>query len=176
MTMAWQRRYPEKARASKRAWALANPEKVKAHRNKSRAKHGDIRHHRRPVYSPETRAIQKMYTAAKRRSKRRGMLCSISTSDIIIPATCPLLGIPLFIGSKITGSNSPTLDRIDNSLGYIPGNVWVISHKANSCKGNLTADEIIQVGLRLKIHLQSLATECVLKSGGHSKQRKSDEQ
>ena len=40
------------------------------------------------------------------------------------------------------GPGSPTLDRIVPSLGYVPGNVVVISHKANSIKSNATAAEI----------------------------------
>ena len=54
------------------------------------------------------------------------------------------------MGAGAQGDNSPTLDRIDNSAGYVPGNVWVISSLANRCKNDLSADEIIMVGTRLK--------------------------
>lgn len=33
-----------------------------------------------------------------------------------------------------------SLDRVDNNLGYIPGNIRVISRKANLLKSSLTLD------------------------------------
>jgi len=38
--------------------------------------------------------------------------------------------------------DSPSVDRIRPELGYVPGNVAVISVKANFIKGNATAAEI----------------------------------
>uniref|UniRef100_A0AB74UMJ1 Uncharacterized protein n=1 Tax=Caulobacter phage BL57 TaxID=3348355 RepID=A0AB74UMJ1_9VIRU len=32
--------------------------------------------------------------------------------------------------------HSPSLDRIDNALGYVPGNVVVVSWKANRLKNS----------------------------------------
>ena len=43
-----------------------------------------------------------------------------------------------------TGNSfSPSLDRIDSTKGYVPGNVWVISNKANRMKSNAAAEELI---------------------------------
>jgi len=37
---------------------------------------------------------------------------------------------------------SPTLDRFIPELGYIPGNVDIISHRANALKSNATLEEV----------------------------------
>jgi hypothetical protein len=85
---------------------------------------------------------------AKRRAKEKGLEFNIDNTDIDIPILCPILGIPIvkiYTKGKSTGptSNSPSLDRIDNSKGYIKGNVRVISHKANTMKHNATSSELI---------------------------------
>jgi len=39
-------------------------------------------------------------------------------------------------------AGSPSLDRINPALGYVKGNVWVISFKANAIKQNATVQEL----------------------------------
>ena len=41
--------------------------------------------------------------------------------------------------------NSPTLERIDNSKGYVIGNILVVSHRANCIKNDGTWQEIMAV-------------------------------
>ena len=41
--------------------------------------------------------------------------------------------------------NQRTIDRIDNSKGYIKGNVVACTKRINLAKGNLTVEEIIQI-------------------------------
>lgn len=81
-----------------------------------------------------------MRNRAQQRAKRRGLECTITPDDIHIPDVCPILGCKLETHPGHTGGkdNSPTLDRIDNTKGYIPGNVQVISSLANRMK--LSAD------------------------------------
>ena len=77
--------------------------------------------------------------SAKSRAKKHGIPFDLTIEDVKIPTVCPILGIPIFWGSKIT-DNSPSLDRIIPDLGYIKGNVCVISYKANRYKSNMTRD------------------------------------
>lgn len=85
---------------------------------------------------------KRLLYAARRRAKLNGLECSIQESDILVPEECPILGIKLKRGkSKQTGA-SPSLDRIDNSKGYTPDNIAVISYKANACKNTMTVEQI----------------------------------
>lgn len=38
--------------------------------------------------------------------------------------------------------NSPSIDRIDPAKGYVKGNVWIISNRANTIKSNATHEEL----------------------------------
>lgn len=78
----------------------------------------------------------KLVNSAQQRAKRKGLAFNITKEDIYIPDYCPILGIPLYTRHGVCGGgdNSPTVDRIDNSLGYVKGNVHVISNLANRMK------------------------------------------
>jgi hypothetical protein len=78
---------------------------------------------------------------AKQRCKKSGVVCTITEKDIVIPEFCPILGVKLEFGDMATRDNSPSLDRVQSELGYIPGNVAVISFKANRIKNHGTAEQ-----------------------------------
>jgi Zn finger protein HypA/HybF involved in hydrogenase expression len=86
----------------------------------------------------------KMHQRAKQRCKQTGRDFNIEVSDIVIPDVCPILGIKLNVNSGRSGAynNSPSLDRIDNSKGYIKGNVQVVSQLANSMKSYASNEEL----------------------------------
>lgn len=90
--------------------------------------------------SPEWR----MHQRAKFRAKETGREFTIDVSDIVIPSHCPILGIPLEIQTKSGGTiNSPSLDRIDSSKGYIKNNIQVVSRLANQMKANADREQMI---------------------------------
>jgi hypothetical protein len=86
-----------------------------------------------------------LYNLAKQRSKRRGIEFSIDVEDLKMPEICPLLGIKLDSYSEKLDFH-PSIDRIDSSKGYIKGNVWIVSHRANKIKNNASAEELIKIG------------------------------
>lgn len=84
----------------------------------------------------------KMYNGVKYRAKKYNIPFDLDLSDIVIPDTCPLLGIPLYRTEGKVKNNTPSLDKIEPSKGYVKNNVWVISWKANRKKSNLSTEEI----------------------------------
>ncbi|WP_137045868.1 hypothetical protein [Pseudolabrys sp. FHR47] len=84
----------------------------------------------------------RLLNSAKHRAKKSSLKFSIGPADFDIPLLCPLRHVLLKVGNEQHTEDSPTLDRKDPRFGYIKGNVWVISHKANRLKGNLTPDEL----------------------------------
>jgi len=90
-----------------------------------------------------------MWKSARVRAKRAALPCTITVHDIHIPEVCPALGIPLVPGAN-TQDASPSLDRLRPDLGYVPGNVVVISYLANKIKQNCTSQQVKSVGLWMK--------------------------
>lgn len=86
-----------------------------------------------------------MYQHARERARERGLPFTIAPSDIQIPETCPVLGIPLRSDVGVTNDASPTLDRMRPSDGYARGNVVVMSHLANRIKGDSSSDQVLAV-------------------------------
>ena len=85
---------------------------------------------------------QRLLKEAKYRAKKKGLPFNLELSDIIIPTTCPVYGMPMQYN---TGWNSPSIDRIDNSKGYTKDNIIIVSVKANSHKSTATLDELKQL-------------------------------
>lgn len=83
-----------------------------------------------------------MIYGARERAKKLDVAFSITINDIHIPETCPVFGFPLERGTGQKQDNSPSLDRIDNTKGYIPGNIVVVSWLANRLKSNATVDQL----------------------------------
>ena len=91
--------------------------------------------------------------SARSRAKVRGIECSITQEYIysIAPDRCPVFNTPfIFTGNKVQNSESPSIDRIDVTKGYIEGNIVIISMKANSIKNAYKADDIAKVSKWLK--------------------------
>jgi hypothetical protein len=83
-----------------------------------------------------------MLHRARLRAATKGFEFNIDEGDVVIPKVCPVLGLELTVGRGAPGPCSPSLDRMDNSLGYVKGNVRVISNRANSLKSDATIEEL----------------------------------
>lgn len=139
--------------------AEKNPEKISARGKRYYAKHKKRIIERQKKYYEDNKETIRSYQAqlrrdkpentlfrhAKERAARRGILFSITKKDIFVPAACPLLEIPIFVGNNKLCDNSPTIDRIVPNLGYVKNNIRVISYKANRIKNNATFEEFQMV-------------------------------
>lgn len=133
-----------------------NPEKyktkVRAHQKANSAHYLEKNKEYRRAH-PEWALLAK----ARSRAKAARIPFNLTVEDVVIPDLCPLLVIPLVAGTKKLSANSPTLDRKVPALGYIRGNVWVISHRANTVKNNATLEEIELLARNLRAKLSASA-------------------
>lgn len=86
---------------------------------------------RRRVNSPG----RSLWDRALKRAKSRAVSFSLPRGSLIVPRTCPVLGIAIEL-RRSRAACSPSLDRIIPRDGYVPGNVRVISDRANRLKGD----------------------------------------
>lgn len=85
------------------------------------------------------------FNTARHQAKKRGLEFTIGFDDVSWPEFCPVFGVRLERKPKGPNDWSPSLDRIDSSKGYVPGNVIVVSMRANRIKSNATPEELQQV-------------------------------
>jgi hypothetical protein len=122
----------EKVLASNRRWREENPEKAKACA-------------RRMQYEqPAQWVIRRVPVSAK----QRGVKCTIGYDELaklLEPMVCNVTGVALsfspYDGNYATRHPwKPSFDRIDNSKGYVPGNVQLVCWAYNLAKGSWGAD------------------------------------
>ena len=123
-------------------WAKANKERLsdlaKAYRSREDVK---ARRNQQQLKWREENLDWELWHKAKKRSEKSGLPFEIERSDIIIPDTCPVLGIPLFITKGTIGDNSPTIDKVIPEKGYVKDNIVVISARANRIKCDASLEE-----------------------------------
>ena len=96
--------------------------------------------------------------AVRCRARKAGIPFNLELSDLDVPECCPVLGIKL----KGWGENeftsyrddSPSIDRLVPSVGYVKGNVNIISNRANLLKKDATLQEIESLHLWMKSMFQ----------------------
>lgn len=86
----------------------------------------------------------------KCRAKQKGLSFNLDSSDIIVPKFCPIFNIELKTNTEGFNDNSPSIDRVDNHLGYIKQNVCFISMRGNRLKSDGTADEHEKIAIYIR--------------------------
>jgi len=117
----------------------------------SKREHGKLRADCRTCYNKYYRDNNHRYLKAsmvydaKERAKKKNMDFNLVKKDIHFPEVCPVFNIKLEHGRK-DWKNSPTIDRIDNTKGYLIDNCIVVSCLANTIKNSATPKQILKVG------------------------------
>lgn len=127
----------EKLKEARRKHYLLNSESLKQYQKDRR------------INDPERYIQTYLKRQCVERAKTQGLPCTISIDDIVIPEYCPILPwlkITPNQGGKHATHLSPTVDKIRPELGYIPGNIQVISHRANILKSNASYEELKALG------------------------------
>jgi hypothetical protein len=118
-------------------WYYKNHDSAKAKRNE---------------YSKLERSNNTLATLFRSRqndAKNRGIPFTITLEDLPIPDVCPILKTPFTRKTQYAMS----IDKIKPDLGYIPGNVQIISRKANLMKNDATQKELEDFGKWIKEYL-----------------------
>ena len=100
-------------------------------------------------YTNKSFLLSKLWKA-RTRAKKNGIPFDLTKEDIQklwddCSGTCEILKIkmePTIQTGKWDRWNCPSLDKIDPSKGYKKGNVRIISHKANTLKGDATLEQV----------------------------------
>lgn len=100
----------------------------------------------------EKNVQRKLWLSCKHNAKKRNIEFNILPEDIVIPVTCPVLGVSLDTAARRRTSSGkrnndcrPSIDRFDNNRGYDKDNIRVISWRANSLKKNGTVSEFEKI-------------------------------
>ena len=130
------RQCKECQRQRNKSYRKKNPDRFRTHRAK------DI--------------VRDMLMRSKSNAKRRGIVFTITRTDLLpLPTVCPVLGYNLDYMPVGLQNNAASIDRIDSAKGYLPGNVQVISYRANILKQNSTLHEL----KCLVRHMESITPE-----------------
>jgi hypothetical protein len=116
-------------------------------RNKSR---GQRRAWKTEHTDPFTYNLKRAFVMAKCHSKKIGRTFSIQFDDVLRMwdsqgGKCAITGevLEYLPGNGERNQRKVTMDRIDSSRGYEPGNVWLLCDWANRAKTDMTRDQAL---------------------------------
>jgi hypothetical protein len=142
---AYHEKNREKDNAWKRQWHKDNRPRLLEKKREYNTKNSG----RRREYN-ETNRRRVWATRTLSMHRRKGLIVEISIDELHNLANktnhCSICERELVwkAGHKKSIRASPTLDRIDNELLMRIGNVWIVCHRCNTIKGELTMKEYVE--------------------------------
>ncbi len=102
------------------------------------------------INNPVQTITCQMLSNARRRAQQKNLAFNLDLDYVrsLVCLQCSLLPEISLDWSVCRGvkakplPNSPSLDRIDPTKGYVKGNVWIISHRANTIKSDASHEEL----------------------------------
>jgi hypothetical protein len=138
----WRDEHPEQAKETKRTYYSTHKEKIKLSQQATVNKKRAYYNHMKNMYK-RSHWAQKILGECHRRAKKKGVPFDMKASDLFDPKTGAVPEFcPIFPHIRIDYNGGPdrrcwpSVDRIVPELGYVTGNVWVISFSANTWKMN----------------------------------------
>lgn len=132
-TKRWSVENPEKAREKSRQWKEENPAKARE----------AVR--RWELANP----ARKLFLSCRGNAKARGLECTITfemVEPMLAPMVCAATGLSLSLerdGSTRANPWAPSIDRIDCSKGYVPGNVRIVCCAFNLMRNEWSDDVVL---------------------------------
>ena len=88
----------------------------------------------------------------RQEAEKENIPFTINFDELDRPEFCPVLGVKLNYacstgtdGKQQRDPNKASIDKVIPELGYIPGNVFVISWRANKLKSNMSINELEKI-------------------------------
>ncbi|MCI0561463.1 MAG: hypothetical protein MN733_23495 [Nitrososphaera sp.] len=78
----------------------------------------------------------------KQGARQQGIPFTLSFQDVVWPTHCPIFNVELDYFAPVVCDVSPSFDRVDPNRGYEPGNVQIISNRANRMKSNSSIADV----------------------------------
>jgi len=94
-------------------------------------------------HSQERRPLETKFSRWKATAKQHGVLFTITEDDLDWPKFCAYLDIELDYRPNSMADNVASIDKIVPELGYVPGNVQIISLLANQMKTSATKEQLL---------------------------------
>lgn len=155
---AWRAANPDKLRATRAAWFARNKGKHREYKQRQLAKNPSLNTENARRFRAKNPGIWKAYqeksayknrqrflfVRLRARANQQGIAFDLTEADISWPTHCPVFGIELQYDRRgaISRENAPSFDRVDPAAGYVKGNVYVVSSKANRIKSEATLDQL----------------------------------
>jgi hypothetical protein len=133
--------FKEKEKARRRKYTATHPEQSKAQAERWKAKVATL---------ASDAFFSAKYNGLRRRAKEKNLDFNLDRQFLksIYPkdSECPALKIEFKTGNDGGRYNSPSVDRIDNSKGYVKGNIIWVSNLANMIMSSGTPKQVLDVG------------------------------
>lgn len=107
-------------------------------------------HTDRDKYRAMENTMSHQFRQRKNQAIKNGIPFTIELDDLEQPEFCPILGIKLNYGwggksGHLRDPAKATIDKVIPELGYVPGNVFIISWRANKLKSDMTFEELEKI-------------------------------